>query len=81
MLMKQYLNALTRRFPELDDIVDRTATAENLLPTDMQKQLIRLYQTYVAEWDAVEPRISVDLLNQLSDQQPSDDCLVSAERD
>jgi len=72
--------ALTRRFPELGDIVDRTATAENLLPTDMQKQLGLLYQTYVAEWDAVEPRISVDLLNQLSDQQPSDDCLVVVER-
>jgi len=49
----------------LDDIVDRTATAENLLPTDMQKQLVLLYQTYVAEWDAVESRISVDLLNQI----------------
>ncbi|MCY7390538.1 MAG: hypothetical protein LH647_03265 [Leptolyngbyaceae cyanobacterium CAN_BIN12] len=50
------------------------------MPTDMQKQLGLLYQTYVAEWDAVEPRISVDLLNQLSDQQPSDDCLVVVER-
>jgi 7-cyano-7-deazaguanine synthase in queuosine biosynthesis len=72
--------SLTQRFPELDDIVDRTATAENLLPTDMQKQLIRLYQTYVAEWDAVEPHISIDLLNQMSKQQPSDDCLVAVER-
>ncbi|NEQ28084.1 MAG: hypothetical protein F6K28_55665 [Microcoleus sp. SIO2G3] len=60
--------SLTRRFPELNDIVDRLALAENLLPTDIQKHLIRLYQTYVAEWDAVEPRISVDLSNQISNQ-------------
>lgn len=71
--------SLTRRFPELDDIVDRTALAENLLPTDMQKHLIRLYQTYITEWDAVEPRISVDLLNQISNQQTSDDCLVAVQ--
>lgn len=71
--------SLTRRFPELNDIVDRTAMAENLLPTDMQKHLIRLYQTYVAEWDAVEPRISVDLSNQISNQQTSDDCLVAVQ--
>lgn len=58
--------SVTRRFSELDDIVDRTAIAENLLSTDIQKHLIRLYQTYVAEWDAVEPYISVDLLNQIN---------------
>lgn len=45
--------SLTRKFPELDDIVDWTAMAENLMPTDIQKHLVRLYQTYVAEWDAV----------------------------
>jgi 7-cyano-7-deazaguanine synthase in queuosine biosynthesis len=71
--------SLTRRFPELNDIVDRLAVAENLLPTDIQKHLIRLYQTYVAEWHAVEPRISVDLSNQISNQQTSDDCLVAVE--
>lgn len=68
--------SLTKRFPELDDIVDRSAMAENLLPTDMQKHLIRLYQTYVAEWGAVETQISVDLFNQISNQQTSDDSLV-----
>jgi Queuosine biosynthesis protein QueC len=71
--------ALTRRFLELDDIVDRTAKTEDLPSTDMQKHLIRLYQTYVTEWDAVEPQISVDLLNQISHQQTSDDCLFSAQ--
>jgi 7-cyano-7-deazaguanine synthase in queuosine biosynthesis len=69
--------SLTRRFLDLDDIVDRTAMAETLLPADMRKHLIRLYQAYVTEWDAVEPHISVDLLNQMSNQQTSDDCLVA----
>ncbi|OCQ98768.1 hypothetical protein BCD64_22185 [Nostoc sp. MBR 210] len=55
--------ALTRRFSDLEDIVDRTAAAENLLPIDMQSQLIQLYQNYVAEWDTVESRISRGLLN------------------
>jgi hypothetical protein len=71
--------SLTRRFPDVDDIVDRTAMAEILLPADMQKHLIRLYQAYVAEWDAVEAYISVDLLNQISNRQTSDDCLVAVQ--
>ncbi len=69
--------SLTQRFPELDDIVDRIAMAENLPLIDMQKHLIRLYQSYVAEWDAVKPRISVDLLNQISNHQMFADCLVA----
>lgn len=55
--------ALTRRFSDLEDIVDQTASAKNLLPLNMQSQLIQLYQIYVAEWDAVESRISRGLLN------------------
>ncbi|MEH2058615.1 MAG: 7-cyano-7-deazaguanine synthase [Nostoc sp.] len=55
--------ALTRRFSDLEDIVDRTTAAENLLPLDMRSRLIQLYQTYVAEWDTVESRISGGLLN------------------
>lgn len=70
---------LTQRFLELNDIVDRTAMTENLPPIDMQKHLIRLYQTYVAEWDTVEPQISVDLLNQISNQKTSNDCLSSVQ--
>lgn len=71
--------SLTQRFQELDDIVDRTTMTENLIPADMQKYLIRLYQTYVAEWEAVESRISVDILNQISDQQSSDNCLIAVQ--
>jgi 7-cyano-7-deazaguanine synthase in queuosine biosynthesis len=70
---------LTRKFLELDDIVDRAAMTEKLLPTDMQKHLIRLYQTYVAEWDAVEHRISMDFLNPTSNQQTANDCLVAVQ--
>lgn len=50
--------ALTGRYFELEDIVDQTAIAENLSPSDMQGRLIQLYQNYVAEWKAVESRIA-----------------------
>ncbi len=66
--------SFAHRFPELDDIVDRTAQTEDLLPTDMQKHLTRLYQTYIAEWDALESQVSVHLLDERSNQQTSDDC-------
>jgi hypothetical protein len=56
--------ALTRKFPSLDDIVEQCAKAENLKPFDYQQSLIRLYQTYVAEWDAVESEISANFSNQ-----------------
>jgi hypothetical protein len=45
----------------------------------MQKHLIRLYQAYVTEWDVVEAHISVDFLNQISNRQTSDDCLVAVQ--
>jgi 7-cyano-7-deazaguanine synthase in queuosine biosynthesis len=64
--------ALTRKFLRLDDIVDRSAAAENLLPADMQNRLIKLYQTYVAEWDTVESRIAAEFLDKDSDQQVSE---------
>jgi hypothetical protein len=65
--------SLTKRFPELDDIVDRTHEGEGLTSLEMRKCLIRLYQTYVSEWDTVEPQISGDFLNQVSNQQVSQD--------
>lgn len=72
--------ALTRKFIDLDDIVDRCAAAESLLPADMQGRLIRLYQTYISEWDAVESQISDGLLNKRSDQQTSDRCWVAGQQ-
>lgn len=65
--------SLTKRFPELDDIVDRTHEVEDLTSLEMRERLIRLYQTYVLEWDTVESQISGDFLNQVSDQQVSQD--------
>ncbi len=55
--------SFTREFPELDDIVDRTANIESLKPIEMQNKLIRLYQTYVAEWFDVESQICEFLVN------------------
>lgn len=65
--------SLTRRFPELDDIVDRTHEVEGLTSLEMRKNLIRLYQTYVSEWDTVEPQILGDFLSQVIDQPVSQD--------
>jgi len=49
---------LTREFPILDDIVDRSAKAEELSPGQMRKYLIELYKTYVREWETFEPQLS-----------------------
>ncbi|NJK29339.1 MAG: hypothetical protein HC940_03875 [Acaryochloris sp. SU_5_25] len=65
--------SLTQRFPELDDIVDRTHEGESLTSLDMRKSLIGLYQTYVSEWDTVESQILGNFLNQVTDQQVSQD--------
>ena len=65
--------SLTRRFPELDDIVDRTHEVEGLASPEMRKRLIHLYQTYISEWDIVESQISGDFLNQVIDQEDSQD--------
>ncbi|MEK0190700.1 MAG: hypothetical protein EAZ78_11055 [Oscillatoriales cyanobacterium] len=54
--------ALTRKFPRLDDIVDRCSVVEKLTTLDMQSKLIRLYQKYVAEWDDVKSQLSVNLI-------------------
>ncbi|MEG4281563.1 7-cyano-7-deazaguanine synthase [Microcoleus sp. A006_D1] len=61
--------ALTREFPVLDDIVDRGAISESLLPADMRSHLIQLYRNYVSEWDTVKSEIAVDRLNQHGKQQ------------
>lgn len=71
---------LTKKFPILDDIVDRTAKAENLLPVDMQGHLVQLYQNYVSEWNAVESQIATGLLNKHSDQKASSKYVVSSQQ-
>ena len=64
--------ALTREFLTLDDIVDRGAEAESLLPDKMRNPLLRLYQTYVCEWEAVRESIATGLLNKCGNQQEPD---------
>jgi hypothetical protein len=54
--------ALTRKFPILDDIVDQCCVLEKLTMLDMQSKLIKLYQKYVAEWDDVKFQLSVNLI-------------------
>jgi hypothetical protein len=71
---------LTKKFPILDDIVDRTATAENLLPADMRGRLVQLYQNYVSEWNAVESEIATGLLNKHSDGKASSKYVVSSQQ-
>ncbi|MDF5721163.1 MAG: hypothetical protein PUP91_11930 [Rhizonema sp. PD37] len=71
---------LTKKFPILDDVVDRTAKAENLLPADMRSRLIQLYQNYVSEWNAVESQIVDGLLNKDSYQKASSKYVVSSQQ-
>jgi hypothetical protein len=63
--------ALTRKFLELDDIVDRASEVEGLSRVDLQSRLIRLYWTYVSEWDIVESLVAGDLLDTDNKQQIS----------
>ncbi|MEM1171200.1 MAG: hypothetical protein AAGJ08_19500, partial [Cyanobacteria bacterium P01_H01_bin.35] len=58
---------LTTKFPVLDDIVDRTAETENLsIPErrNMRSSLLKLYQTYISEWNMVKSIIERDFLDQ-----------------
>ncbi|ALF52911.1 hypothetical protein ACX27_08630 [Nostoc piscinale CENA21] len=71
---------LTKKFPILDDIVDRTATAENLSLIDMQGHLVQLYQKYVSEWNAVESHIATELSNKHSDHKASSKYVVSSQQ-
>lgn len=70
--------ALTGEFPELDDIVDRSAGVENLSPAEMRSRLIELYQAYITEWDIAESQIATGILNKSSNQQTSDRRLTEA---
>jgi 7-cyano-7-deazaguanine synthase in queuosine biosynthesis len=56
--------SLAQAFPELDNIVDQTATIERLEPTAMRTRLISLYQNYILEWNMVESQISEQLFHQ-----------------
>jgi len=46
--------ALTQRFPELNDIADRAHADENMALLQMRHQLIRLFHTCACEWHTAE---------------------------
>lgn len=55
---------LTRRFPELNEVLDQlAATEDRLIPNDIQRRLIRLYKAYVDDWEIVESKIAEDFLS------------------
>ena len=68
--------SLTQRFPELDDISDRLSADNAVAVFDIRRKLLRLYQTYVSEWDAVEPQLSLNILNRAISQHSLDESLV-----
>lgn len=70
-------SSITRRFPILDDIVDRTAHLEGLSSGEMQRRLIRLYQTYTSEWTANETQILMDFPTQAKTQIATNNSLLS----
>jgi hypothetical protein len=55
---------LSKRFYQLDDIVDKCVSDDKLMYNDMNHRLITLYQTYVNEWDTVKSQIMEDFLEQ-----------------
>lgn len=71
--------ALTRRFPELDNISDRFKIADTKGVSSTQERLLRLYQTYISEWDAVESQISSNMLNPTSGKHLQNSLLTSAQ--
>ncbi|NER23091.1 MAG: hypothetical protein F6J96_20800 [Symploca sp. SIO1C2] len=54
---------------EIDNVVDGTAAAENLLPAEMRNHLIKPYQNYVAIWDSTVSQIAAEFLDKEGEQQ------------
>jgi hypothetical protein len=57
-------DSLTRYYPRLMDIIDRTTASEHLAPEVMQEQIMLLYQRYVNEWEQVRLQIERGLLGE-----------------
>ena len=51
--------SFAQKYPEFANAVDRIAPYIGMAPEVMQEQLIRLYQTYVCEWDSDDVRDSI----------------------
>jgi hypothetical protein len=73
--------ALTHRFPELNDIVDRTHTEEGLTLPEMRQKLIRMFQAYVVEWDVAKPIILQHFEKQLSTSLDMHKAQLSIQKD
>jgi hypothetical protein len=54
--------SFVHKSPRLADIVDQTAPYTGIAPEVMRERLLRLYQTYVYEWDSVRDRFEAGLL-------------------
>jgi 7-cyano-7-deazaguanine synthase in queuosine biosynthesis len=65
--------ALTERFVELNDVVDRCSASEDIHSSEMRERLVRLYKTYVSEWNDVGSKISANLLDPVSNQSKADE--------
>jgi len=57
-------DSLTRYYPRLMDIIDRTVASECLSPEAMQEQFVILYRRYVEEWEQVQSQIERGLLGE-----------------
>ena len=58
-------DSLVCKYPKLVDIVDRTTPYTGMAPEVMRERLVRLYQTYVCEWDSVRDHIGEGLLDSI----------------
>ncbi|MGK7941619.1 MAG: 7-cyano-7-deazaguanine synthase [Crocosphaera sp.] len=60
--------ALTRKFPDLDDIVDDIIFTNQSVRSEIQKSFLQLYSTYVDEWQTVESQIKTTLTPKVNNQ-------------
>jgi hypothetical protein len=60
-LKREPSNSVTKLL--IADVVDHIAPYTGMAPEVMQERLIRLYQTYVCEWDSVRDHIAEGLLD------------------
>jgi 7-cyano-7-deazaguanine synthase in queuosine biosynthesis len=63
---------LSRRYPQLSDIVDQTAAQHAITPEQMKVQLLQLYGRYVREWESVQHLVGRECLDCQKNGQLSD---------
>jgi len=55
--------SMSDSYPWLRETVDRTFEKEGITHEEMRKRLIRMYESYVHEWDIARPFIEPGLLS------------------